>query len=1526
MVRLCALGLVLVWVGLAHGANLVFDSSFEDAVDAGTIAEGWETAGTPPGGVNAVSDRRAHSGRFSHQLTVPEDAPVNWYQVRQSVPLLAPGQTITLSVYVAGENVRDGAGAYCSINCFAGDERIGIFDAASHVTGTSADWQRQSVTATIPPRTNQVVTIFTLHGHGTAWFDDVQLEQGGKLTAYQTSAVDQEAAARAAEQRRQAETLAQTLQVTPGKLGTVAILRDTLPADGTASSPERLAQWLGTAGYGTCFVNAEQISNPFILRGPASLPAGSRRSQVPPFDLLVLPYGGAFPATAAGTIKSYLRQRGAFIAMGGYAFDTLLVPHEGRWLKPQDLPLPAGGGVSLIDFSTPEETAETAWSLGSDAGGNKPALRAATGPRAGVGALEFTVTPLRLWATAARDIQSRLPAAAATDGRQWTVTRFWARGDADTPKMAFEWDEVDASRWKVSLPLTTEWKEYVLTPADLTYWPDNPSVGRGGAGDRFHPERARSISLGLALDIVDRDKPHSFQIADLRVQADPLGELRSRPKCLNTRSAKIRDAMWPDADQIPAFDPANTLEFVTGARPMPDQFVAPAGNWTGKFAGYSAVAMTSNQGHGFGPNLSRLVPLLQCTDRFGRSRGYLGSLVYPYDGFYRGSAYAIFGVTSQDLFTEANPQAKALLTNTAAALTRRVFLHDTDTEFSSYRDGETVRFRTKVSNFGMTEAAVTVGLALGPAAFGQPREVVLKPGATEDVSVEVPVEQLGGAPLCRFSFTAAVEGKPIDREANAVVVWQDGTASGAGRGTLAPVTRRGPYFAFGSRPMFVLGSQTYWGQNGSVTARSPLAFERDFAMMQDYGMHFSRLFVPFKTDSDMRQSDAMVQLAQQHRILFYHTPNLPNTTTPEQLAEETAIAGRIGERYRDVPWLTVDICNEPTVAVSDEKLGPAFNEYLRTLYPTTEALRAAWGVNDVELGQVKLQPLSDRWDDLRSYDTHRFMTLVQQRWADANRAAIRQADPERLVSVGEMQGTGDAHTVWDPPICHANLDFTDRHYYGPTSAFPAQLKDIDQRVLGKPMLQGECGAKDHPTYAAADPWGMGDDDERYNHRFAYLVHHAFGLGATALSSWHWRDPIEGIFPCGQVRSDRVPRPSASVMRSMAFTFGRLRPVFEVPQVVLVVPETHRLGGSRVMVTNAIHRAEEVLMGCHVDFGMISEGRLSELPAQVKTLVYPVPYCPPDEVVTALRAFVERGGALYFSGDISYDPQRKLTRAQRLVELAGVERKGVKDPQAAPCATTTLVEPKTAELLSGVAPDGVAVALQKLGGGQVMLCSDPVETAKDQLSWHRPLMLDFLERADVSRNAITPDEASLHCFRVALEGGGAAYVLYNATDAPLAATLTLTGKQAGNVQLALAAESPGLVVVDHEGRLVAVETQGEVKRNGRSILKAQGHVIIQSLDGRDLADCHQALILPFPGHGAVPPMAKTGAAITWAGLNGKRVELGELQATKWTRLEPLQVKGAVLGYDAEQALQMILAATPAEFDAAKAVVESFATNP
>lgn len=100
--------------------------------------------------------------------------------------------------------------------------------------------------------------------------------------------------------------------------GSIAILKDDIPAAGAASSPEYLASVLEDGGYSVKFVSATDLCNNEIM-------------QKYNFQVLVLPYGASYPAMGKDALVSYLKGGGSFLSMGGYAFDNLLIQSDGEW-------------------------------------------------------------------------------------------------------------------------------------------------------------------------------------------------------------------------------------------------------------------------------------------------------------------------------------------------------------------------------------------------------------------------------------------------------------------------------------------------------------------------------------------------------------------------------------------------------------------------------------------------------------------------------------------------------------------------------------------------------------------------------------------------------------------------------------------------------------------------------------------------------------------------------------------------------------------------------------------------------------------------------------------------------------------------------------------------------------------------------------------------------------------------------------------------------------------------------------------
>ena len=1413
-------------LAFAASPNLLENGGFDFFSTRDLKAEVWQS--WLPTNVTCAADTTVfRSPLAALKLCVADSAPLDWHSASRTVQPLKPHATYTLSAWIRTERVRDGVGAYVSLNFFdSHGKRLAFSDSSAKAQGTR-DWQRITSTATVPDGASRMTAILCVHGHGTAWFDDVQLETGIVATAYQPAPAD---ALRRLCEETDARNAAAWLTALPSRPighGRIAVLAMDAPASSSAcrSDPATLAAAFAAAGHAAFTVTPEQLTN-------------SRFLDPELIDLLVLPCGDAFPAAAHKALVNYLSQGGAFLSTGGYAFDRPLVRTKDAWLNPDDLPIPDAPLTALAPQGI------GAWRPSSDRPGS-PILKAVQGPQ-GLSAVELATPGLTGWDTAGLSgFAKQMPS-------DWSVTRFWAKGDALTSKLWIEWGEADGSRWHKAVDLTAEWREYRITAGPFSYWPDNPSVGRGGSEDHFRPASAAHFSFGIASDIAERNQPHTVWLAGLGVQSDPLANVRLQTPHITTRWAPIRDALWPEPEQIGAFDSAVPLRRVAVTSPSEAQSIVAAFDLKAPLAGYSATAMLGLNGHGFGPNRARWVPLLACADADGRPRGHAGAVIHHFTGTFAGSSWACFGVTNRDLFAAGSPALAQVLTPVTETLLRRFYVHESEAAYACYRAGETVTLRTRVSDFGRAAHTAEIRFAVTPDGAAVPcatlaRPISAKRGDTLTVEAAWPLPEKP-SDVYRVSAELGENRRRLDVEEAAFAVWSpEVIARGPKFG------KDGTRFLIDGRPQFLMGSQTYWGQNGSVTARSPLGFERDYRAMRDFGLRWIRCFVPFKTEEDKRISDAMVQLSQKFGLVFYHTPNLTNTADPETLAQQRQTAREIAERYRTVPGFATDICNEPAFHSTDAALVKSFGQAAKP---------------------------EGAWDDSVATAFWWHMTQTQRAWAATNADAIHAGNPSCLASVGWSQGWGNmgkTAVMKDPAIASLDLDFTDRHYYGKPAPLSSELKDVDLRGLGKPFILGECGAKDHPTFKAADPWGMGDDDASYDQRFSYLAHHAFGLGAACMSCWHWRDPMEGIFPCGIVHQTGVPRPTAQLYRAMALTFGTLKLRSVTPEVYVVIPDSGRQGGQREAAIRAFHKSSDLLVSCRASFGLIPDGSLDRLPREAKVLVYPVPFDPSDKVIGQLTRFVEAGGSLYVSGDISYDTQRKPTRSDRLTRLCGVEAIGAPraNPLERPPALNAssvahpflTVKPTGAEVLA--ASEGTPILTRyRLGKGQVWFNADPVELDAAPANG-ATTYLPLLKSAGIEGLPAAPDAPGLHVFRVPGEDADA-WVVSQTNGQPWNGHL-------GDFEIALPEGGEGVLIVGHDGALRAAGCAGSVYRNGRELLGGTARFFAVAPNGESLADSKGLLVLPI-GAGEVR-IARAGTATMAA-------EAGEILSGAWHRFAPL----------------------------------------
>ena len=210
--------------------------------------------------------------------------------------------------------------------------------------------------------------------------------------------------------------------------------------------------------------------------------------------------------------------------------------------------------------------------------------------------------------------------------------------------------------------------------------------------------------------------------------------LESRPPQIriNTALGFPQDDLQVSPTQIGLFDADFRLKRVAAIQVAPGQSVLTSKQeLTGAFDGYAASAV-------LGMNHARWIPLLRAVDAVGKNRGSAGAMVHNMRGEYARGTWVFFGVENQDIFEERSEFGGDVLKAVSRSLATKCFLHTCETNYASYKSGESVDMRVLVSNYGRQAASLTLRWAVLPAesnaaAFQISRDVRLVPGQTEPV-------------------------------------------------------------------------------------------------------------------------------------------------------------------------------------------------------------------------------------------------------------------------------------------------------------------------------------------------------------------------------------------------------------------------------------------------------------------------------------------------------------------------------------------------------------------------------------------------------------------------------------------------------------------------------------------------------------------------------------------------------------------------------------------------------------------------
>ncbi|HEX3662906.1 MAG TPA: hypothetical protein VHU89_15835 [Acidobacteriaceae bacterium] len=1413
------------------------------------------------------------------------------------------GKTYTLSGWVKTEGIvadDDVSGAYFTASQFEfqgrpteytvdgkqiPEKRYGNF------TGT-AGWQRFSQSFTCLPGTTWFeVAVGIARAAGKAWFSELTFVEGSAPA--DLDAVVDYWQALAWAHRDRVGTVARSRPA-------AAVLRDTLPVRGHSSDPQHLAQLLSES-YDVSFLTAPELADPQRLNRAA-------------FDLLVLPYGESFPLPARAAVEKFLADGGDLFSTGGYAFQSPLIQQEGRWQFYEEV-VHDERGENLL----PALAAGSAWTASEPQGAS---FETAAIPGSGQQPAARVSLPSGSWnRTAAWFLE--IPGGA--EGDRYCLEA-WVRTDGVHPApdgQAFlgieQLDEKGESIEAAGVQLaeirdTRPWQQVrrliCLAPG------------------------CRKLRVGFGL----QKATGTLWVAALRLE-HRLPQVR-----INTASGFPQDELQINPRQIGMFDADFRLKRASLLRPAADQKILHApGTMTGAFQGYAATCV-------LGMNRARWIPLLECFDGSGRKRGAAGSLVHHLRGPYAGGSWAFFGVDNQDLFAPGSSLGEATVRAVAQALTRKCFLHACETDFACYRQGEPVRLRVLATNLSAPSAQLEVRWTITAAdrtVYQSQSRLSLAAGQTERIEAEWRPASFAAAQY-RVTAELLTTGAVTDNLHTGFVVWSEDTLRQG-----LPFEFRDNYFQAAGQSLFLQGTDDYL-HTFIDQDENPLTWQRDVQGCRDSCIDVYENLMGLRgpqnrpTQTWWRWVDAMLLATQAAGGVFFPGMLIFSNTavSNRDLAEQQAFVRAFADHYRNAAgimyYLNGDLeLHDPNLP----DIQALYTHYLREKYGTDDALREAWALSPPEapIGRLSIHSGKDDWRDIRTLDDFKFRTEVVRRWLNTLYDSIRTVDRQHPVTAEFYSVPVDGI---DLPNALGKLELANFGYFAPPDEdfyrFPQVCKFLDQRIRGKGLNIGEFGVKTHPAWRDASDY-IAARSEAYEHAyFLAIAHYGFALGASKIQNWCWKYPSDLPFEWGiNYSNELVPRDVRAVYRNTGLFFRRLRPRYEPSDTLLLIPGDNRKGGQAMQVLEGLGNSLRLLIDARVSFSTLGDEFLDELPPHVRTIFYPLPYCPDDRIVARLEAFVRQGGQLYISGDLSYDPLRRRTRADRLTSLCGVEfvserypnidyqngalpltgvEAGWPDYIGAPGIVMRLAGART--LVAG--RHGAPVVTEfSLGQGRVIFSADPIELHGDPRyqpyahAFYRALCAAF----HLSGEAVEPAAAPVHVFRVPSQDEREITILVNTSTTETLRELQVPSR-AGEVGLTLGPLLSGAVIAGQDDRLHAVESSGDVRVKGSLLLGSDLHCMAVSISDQPLDSSRAWLFLP---------MAE--GLLTIAGADRWRqpvVLVGEIADGRWRqgeRFSPSRDGSSLaLPITPDRALSMVILCEADHQSRAVAQIETWVKRP
>ncbi|HQH51660.1 MAG TPA: hypothetical protein PKY01_04500 [Candidatus Hydrogenedentes bacterium] len=1054
----------------------------------------------------------------------------------------------------------------------------------------------------------------------------------------------------------------------------IAVLDEpSLPVEGCATPPQTFEAALAAADIVVSRLSAEQLSDPAIFNGDA-------------FDLLIVPTGASFPVSGKHALLSFLQKGGDLLTTGGYAFDRLWLKEDGQWRAalqrweeerdkardPQYSMAPNGGFENGSDGWWDADPAASAVVTDEKVSGNASGrVNNEVAEMSNTWTCSLPVEPGTTYLIGgclkARDIK----------GSGFAYMAVYQH-DANGALVTF----VDF----VQLRESADWKRYE------TQVPIAPNA----ANVLFHGGLFRASGTAWLDDVTCAQLPTE--------------------DIINAHYGDPRDALRLEPLQLALFSPDQPIRG--------DSLVASPGSplladWRseGPVAGFEATAQLRAS--------ARWIPFVEARGQAGGFQGAAGAFVHHYAGPFAGSNWALFGVTSRDIF-EGESGAQ-LARATIARLRCGVFVESVKTSAPIYERGAAADIVVHVDNTSPEPRSVDITLEL----LGLPKNA----GPAHVTSLSQPAEMPGQSEQT-FQFTFQIpENAPDFIQAASNVKHGSVLADRAVSGFCVRdggVVAAGPRIHYAGNVLIVqkpdmaeqrvclFGTDTYGSMFSSPNC-SPWTWFQDLQMMRDHGLHmFENLgFFPpdFRlTDAQWEQQEALIQLAQRFGLVYMAGILIGRDVaiSDEELGQSAELCRAFAARFKDVPGLIYYLNGDFQLRIKDlPDLQRLWNEFLARRYVTDEALRQAWSAAPPEapLGQLPLRHVAAQaWYDVRARDFTEFQTTLMTRWIETLCSAIRQEDSEHPITSEYYQRPIEGI---DLRLTLGSMDMSNFGYFdvprADISRLMATIKWNDMRFAGKTVNIGEFGVKTHDAWTV-ERGGAGYHIRRapedMDRLFWWAGHAAYAMGVTKIQNWCWSDDPDSVFPWGMAWNNPLRPKSALRLYKALSGIGEYvsmdRPAAET---IFVMPDTWRLGAPAGLAHTSLMNALECLLATSIPFDVANEAELARVAERRPRLaILPLAYALPDIAVEQLLRIAEDGACVYLSGDPSITPGGQRDPA-RLERLPGVRfEREIITSAGLPAAECTAVEATPVENANGIPAFRRAV-----GNGSIIWTPDPWES-------------------------------------------------------------------------------------------------------------------------------------------------------------------------------------------------------------------------